>query len=30
VICMSEEVIPYNRKCYLVPISIIWDCVSFL
>ena len=23
VICMSEEVIPYNRKCYLVPIAII-------
>ena len=22
-ICMSEEVIPYNRKCYLVPVSII-------
>lgn len=23
VICMSKEVLPYNRKCYLVPISII-------
>ncbi|MDY2724194.1 MAG: DUF4143 domain-containing protein, partial [Candidatus Onthovivens sp.] len=23
VICMSEEVIPYNRKCYLVPVAII-------
>ena len=23
VICMSEEVIPYNRKCYLVPVSLI-------
>lgn len=23
VICMSEEVVPYNRKCYLVPVAII-------
>lgn len=23
VICMSEEVIPYNRNCYLVPVTII-------
>ena len=23
VICMSDEVIPYNRKCYLVPVAII-------
>ena len=23
VICTSEEVVPYNRKCYLVPVSII-------
>lgn len=23
VICMSEEVIPYNRNCYLVPVAII-------
>ena len=23
VICMSKEIVPYNRKCYLVPVSII-------
>ena len=23
VICMSKEVVPYNTKCYLVPISLI-------
>ena len=23
VICMSEEIIPYNRKCYLVPVAVI-------
>ena len=22
-ICMSEEVFPYNRKCHSVPVSII-------
>ena len=23
VICMSKEVVPYNKKCYLVPVSLI-------